>query len=117
MQDGHEFRHLRHLHSAREHEPDAAADDERAGQQRIIIGDLAEHSGQQGDGHARDAVPVTAARRFLVRQAAERKNEQYARRDVRDGNDAWTEHGDLLPEHVEHAARNRETAGDIHGRY
>jgi len=50
---------------------------------------------QQGNGHADDAVPVTAARCLLIGETAEGQNKKYGRNDVRHCNDALTHLPDL----------------------
>ncbi len=82
------FRHLRHLHAPREQQADAAADQERDYQNNVIAGDDTEYRGDECDRHAGDAIPVSAASGFLVRQPAQRKDEKNRRSDVRHSNDA-----------------------------
>ena len=67
VQDRDEFRHLRHLHTAREYEPYSAADEQRDDELVEICRYVVTRNGrEQGDRHADDAVPVTSACCFLV---------------------------------------------------
>ncbi len=79
----------------RGHDADAAADEQRHDQESVVLRDDAEDGRAERDRHARDAVPVAAPRGLLVREAAEREDEEYRRRDVGDRDDAWTQHDGL----------------------
>ena len=95
VQDRNELGHLRHLHSPREYQADGAADQQRDDQLVIVGADFTEQGREQCDGHASDAVPVTAPGRFLVGQPAQREDEQDGRDDVRDIDDSFVDHGSL----------------------
>ena len=95
VQDGDELGHLGHLHAAREDEADAAADQQRQHQLDIVLRDDAEDGREQRDRHTDDAVPVAASCGLLVRQSAQREDEQNRRGDVGNGNDTCTNHVDL----------------------
>ena len=95
VQDGDQLRHLRHLHATRKQQTDAAADQQRDDQQRVMLRDHAEDRREQRDRHTDDAVPVAATCGLLVGKTAEGQDEQNRRSDVRHGYDACTNHVDL----------------------
>ena len=61
----------------------------------VVIGHVAEDRRDERDRHADDAVPVAAPGGFLVRQSAEREDEEDRRGDVGDGYDSFANHVDL----------------------
>ena len=96
VQNSHQLRHLRHLHTARQNNADAATDQQHHQQNRKVLRDIfTENRRQQRDRHADDSVPVAAACGFLVRQAAKGENKKYGRNDVRHGYDPCIHHSDL----------------------
>ena len=82
MQDGDELRHLRHLHTACQHDTDTAAHEKRHKQNHVVLGNDAENGGKQRDCHTNDAIPVTASSSLLIRQAAERQDKKNCCCDV-----------------------------------
>ena len=91
VQNCDKLRHLRHLHAPREEQTDRRADQQGAHQQSVVVGDFAEDRCQQRNGHADDAVPVTAPRGLLVGQAAKGKDEEDGGRDICRGDNSCVE--------------------------
>jgi hypothetical protein len=82
VEAGHQFRHLRHLHPVRD-EPAADAADRHHQRDRAVLADAwradrRRHRQQ----HADDAVPDGPLGLLLVRQPAQREDEEYSRHHV-----------------------------------
>ena len=88
VQDGNQLRHFRHLHPLRQDQADAAANHQSAHQNANIGGDT-RNGHHQGDGHADDAVNITAPRSFRVAQTSQRQNEKNSGPNIRGGYDSW----------------------------
>ena len=82
VQNGHEFRHLGHLHTLGQQETNGSTDQQCENQLDVVLRDNTENRRQQCDGHADDAVPVTPSSSFLVGQSAERQDEKNRGGDV-----------------------------------
>ena len=95
MQDGHQLRHLGHLHPAGGDDTDGSTDQQGDEQLDVSLGHDTPDRRRQRDGHTDDAVPVAAPRGFLVRQTPERQDEEDGRDDVRTYQDSIEFHDDL----------------------
>jgi len=82
----HQFRHLRHLDGARQIQAYAGADHDRADDPRYARRRhmRPEHSRQDGNGHADDAVQIATARSLGIAQTAEAQDEENGCSDIGD---------------------------------
>src|SRR5210317_417424 len=97
VQDGNQFRHLRHLDAPGGNDADGATDQERHNQVFDVLRDIAQQRRNKRNRHTGNAIPVTAPRSLLVGQPAESENEQNGRDNVRDLDDSFVylKHHDL----------------------
>ncbi len=96
VERGDELRHLGHLHPAGDDVARAAADPDRQEDQELVAHPRPEDRRHHGERHADDAVPDRALGALLVRQPAQREDEQDRGDDVGRGGEAGGEHGAAL---------------------
>ena len=82
MHGGDKLRHLGHLDALRHVLTDQATADDQQQRQQPQPRSGTDQRGKDRQRHADDAVPDRALGAFLVRQAAERKDEQNSRNDI-----------------------------------
>ena len=105
VQDRDQFRHLRHLHPARQDKADNAADDHDADKHLVVRGDECRNGHYHRDNHTDDAEQVAATRGNVGTQTAECEDEQRRGAEIGNGNQAGRHR--LLPlEHLQHALRH-----------
>ena len=92
VQDRDELGHLGHLHTRGRKQANAATDKQGNKQYRVLRCDDSEYGRNQRDRHTDDAVPVTAARGFLVGKTAKGQDKENGRDDVRHGYDSSVNH-------------------------
>ena len=75
MKDGHQFRHLGHLHPASKDEANRSSNYQHPDEESVVPGDPCNRSGK-GDGHAQHPVEVSAPGGFLVTQPSKGENKE-----------------------------------------